>query len=326
MLSHKKLQAMKILKEQYSEIDHRPIHNCGVTVGLIEKNIFIWRATLIGAKDTPYEGGFFILRIEFTDDYPMCPPKIRFLTPIYHPNVSIHGGNVSIIYRNGWNPEITGREILAKLFTIFYKINPDSPYEYKIAEEYKKDRALYIKKVQYFVKKYADVGVSYKNSQLKEWDFSYETNELYSDKNQNNNEVNINSNNRDKKDNVLEKNLGAQTTYQKPINEINGQEVNQYNSKIDCHKDEKSKENKIMKVIFDYNGKKNIIIQCKNNTRISDTFNIFKNIFGLIKEKSKLFYYYNSKRLNHDVIITSILIQEKDTINVVDESELYYAI
>lgn len=32
-------------------------------------------------------GGKFKLELFLTEDYPMVPPKIRFLTKIYHPNV-----------------------------------------------------------------------------------------------------------------------------------------------------------------------------------------------------------------------------------------------
>jgi len=32
-------------------------------------------------------GGTFKLELFLPDDYPMAPPKIRFLTKIYHPNI-----------------------------------------------------------------------------------------------------------------------------------------------------------------------------------------------------------------------------------------------
>lgn len=32
-------------------------------------------------------GGIFKLELFLPDDYPMAPPKIRFLTKIFHPNV-----------------------------------------------------------------------------------------------------------------------------------------------------------------------------------------------------------------------------------------------
>lgn len=34
-----------------------------------------------------YIGGIFKLELFLPDDYPMTPPKIRFLTKIYHPNI-----------------------------------------------------------------------------------------------------------------------------------------------------------------------------------------------------------------------------------------------
>jgi ubiquitin-conjugating enzyme E2 N len=36
---------------------------------------------------SPFTGGIFKLELFLPDDYPMTPPKIRFLTKIYHPNI-----------------------------------------------------------------------------------------------------------------------------------------------------------------------------------------------------------------------------------------------
>lgn len=40
-----------------------------------------------GPSQSPYEGGFFKLELFLPEDYPMEPPKARFLTKIYHPNI-----------------------------------------------------------------------------------------------------------------------------------------------------------------------------------------------------------------------------------------------
>jgi ubiquitin-protein ligase len=36
-------------------------------------------------------GGIFKLELFLPNEYPISPPKIRFLTKIYHPNIDEHG-------------------------------------------------------------------------------------------------------------------------------------------------------------------------------------------------------------------------------------------
>lgn len=38
--------------------------------------------------DTPYAGGQYEVEVEIPDTYPFKPPKMRFITKIWHPNVS----------------------------------------------------------------------------------------------------------------------------------------------------------------------------------------------------------------------------------------------
>ena len=41
-----------------------------------------------GPPGTPYEGGTFEVDIKIPNEYPFKPPVMRFITKIYHPNVS----------------------------------------------------------------------------------------------------------------------------------------------------------------------------------------------------------------------------------------------
>ena len=40
-----------------------------------------------GPEKTPWDGGLFELKLEFTPDYPTKAPAVRFITKMFHPNV-----------------------------------------------------------------------------------------------------------------------------------------------------------------------------------------------------------------------------------------------
>lgn len=44
-------------------------------------------SAVFGPEDTPWEGGIFSLRITFTEYYPEKPPRVRFTSDMFHPNV-----------------------------------------------------------------------------------------------------------------------------------------------------------------------------------------------------------------------------------------------
>ena len=72
---------MKDLKKMEGE------QNEGVTATPDEDSLFRWKAVIFGPDDTEWEGGVFRLMLEFTEDYPNKPPKVKFLTKMYHPNI-----------------------------------------------------------------------------------------------------------------------------------------------------------------------------------------------------------------------------------------------
>ncbi|KAF5930298.1 hypothetical protein HYC85_031171 [Camellia sinensis] len=56
-----------------------------------EDNIFCWKWTITGIKDTVFEGIVYKLSLSFPNDFPFKPPKIKFETACFHPNVDLYG-------------------------------------------------------------------------------------------------------------------------------------------------------------------------------------------------------------------------------------------
>lgn len=46
------------------------------------------RGIFTGPPDTPYAGGTFEIDIQLPENYPFVPPKMKFITRVWHPNVS----------------------------------------------------------------------------------------------------------------------------------------------------------------------------------------------------------------------------------------------
>jgi len=165
------------IENDYRELNKRPLTNMGMFFGLFdEDNICKWRVTILGAKDSSYKGALFYMEFTFQNDYPEKPPKIRFLTPIYHPNVnSRNGQELGLIQPNlinkWWNSSNNIMELSSKIFTIFYFQYPEYVFDIERAKEYKENKSLFEAKVKYFSKNYANPikSIFY----YKIWDFSY---------------------------------------------------------------------------------------------------------------------------------------------------------
>lgn len=99
---------------------------------------------MFGPKDTVYEGGTFIVDIEIPGDYPFKPPKMKFLTKLWHPNVSSQTGAICLdILKNEWTPALTIRTALISLQALMCCPEPDSPQDAVVAEQYKKNIAAF---------------------------------------------------------------------------------------------------------------------------------------------------------------------------------------
>lgn len=135
------MSVAKRITTELKQLEKDPPMNC--SAGPIGDDIFKWEATIIGPTETVYEGGVFKLLIHFSDRYPFKPPKIRFLTRIYHPNINSSGGICLDILKDQWSPALTISKVLLSICSLLSDPNPDDPLVPDIADEYMNDRETY---------------------------------------------------------------------------------------------------------------------------------------------------------------------------------------
>lgn len=153
------MAAAKILQKQFREIQSDP--GSGFSAGLVDSNIFRWRVTLFGPPNTPFEGGVFPAILDFPEDYPNSPPKMKFVCPMYHPNIRETGEVcISILHPPGedefgyekseerWLPIHTVESILMSVISMLSDPNCQSPYNLEAAKTFNQNNREYVRRVR----------------------------------------------------------------------------------------------------------------------------------------------------------------------------------
>jgi ubiquitin-conjugating enzyme E2 A len=109
----------------------------------------------LGPVDTVWEGGTFRLQINFEDDYPNKPPKITFVSKMFHPNI-YSDGNIcldsnfllKIVLQNKWSPMYDICAVLTSIRSLLSDPNPDSPANQQAAQMFANNLKEYEKRVK----------------------------------------------------------------------------------------------------------------------------------------------------------------------------------
>lgn len=128
-----------------------------ITVKLPDSdNKLHWKGTIMGPADTPYAGGQFMIDIQLPNDYPFVPPKMKFDTKIWHPNISSESGAICLdILKNEWSPALTIRTALISLQALMSAPEPDDPQDAVVAKMYKEKHEEFKATAKFWTETYA---------------------------------------------------------------------------------------------------------------------------------------------------------------------------
>jgi len=141
-------QATARLQKELKELNKNPVE--GFKVELSDTSLFEWQVYIQGPPGTDYEGGIFKCLMNFPDEYPNAPPKMKFVSDMWHPNVYPDGGVcISILHtpdpmnqqereEETWRPIQTVESILVSVCSMLSDPNFSSPANVDASVELRK--------------------------------------------------------------------------------------------------------------------------------------------------------------------------------------------
>lgn len=126
-------------------------------------------ACIEGPNLTPYEGGIFWLHVYFPVNYPSHPPKMRFLTPICHPDINENGEfyhKELSLEEDGYVPPIFTRDIL---WSVFEMLDQPDFKEFIFENSYISEFDEFLQKAELYTQKYAMAKEPDETKLVKDW-------------------------------------------------------------------------------------------------------------------------------------------------------------
>lgn len=120
-------------------------------------NLQKWEAGIPGKEGTIWAEGVYPITIEYPNEYPSKPPKVKLPANFYHPNV-YPSGTICLSILNedqDWRPAITLKQICLGIQDLLDSPNPNSPAQEPAWRSFSKNKEEYEKKVLLQAKQYA---------------------------------------------------------------------------------------------------------------------------------------------------------------------------
>ena len=124
----------KRLSNEFESLSSNPI--CGAKVSREKGNLYKWKIVLPGPKGCAYEDGLFDISLDL-DNYPFKCPEVKFITPMYHPNIKKDTGEIcNEVFANSWAPTEKIKDIITKIVSLILNPLIEFPLEPEIAYEF----------------------------------------------------------------------------------------------------------------------------------------------------------------------------------------------
>jgi len=150
--------ALTRIKKEFQEVlKSDEVAQCNIHLEVKNDNMMELRGSIIGPPDTPYENAKYILDIVIPDTYPFNPPKVKFVTKIWHPNISSVTGAICLdILKDQWAAAMTLRTVLLSLQALLAAAEPDDPQDAVVAQQYKESHEIFLKTARHWANIYAN--------------------------------------------------------------------------------------------------------------------------------------------------------------------------
>eukprot|EP00931_Biecheleriopsis_adriatica_P092482 TRINITY_DN66287_c0_g1_i1.p1 TRINITY_DN66287_c0_g1~~TRINITY_DN66287_c0_g1_i1.p1 ORF type:complete len:191 (-),score=30.20 TRINITY_DN66287_c0_g1_i1:38-610(-) len=110
---------------------------------------------MAGPKDSAYSKGVFRLEVK-PGKYPMFPPGMRFLTPVFHPNISESGDICLDTLADQWSPVLSLEKALMSVRSLLTDPNPDHGLNDRALQLFRSNRSAFESTVRQHVSHHAE--------------------------------------------------------------------------------------------------------------------------------------------------------------------------
>lgn len=130
-----------------------------VSVRPLDSSLSELIATITGPPETPFAGGSFELLIKIPPSYPFEPPCVRFLTRIWHPNVSSATGYICLdVLGHAWSASQTLVTLLLSIQSLMQDPAPDDPQDAVVARQMTRTPGKYRATARFWTREYASLA------------------------------------------------------------------------------------------------------------------------------------------------------------------------